>query len=242
MTKKRKPNFEDMEQPAIVFIVILRFISAIGLMAGILFLSAGRLNWWEAWVYLISTLLILIASRVTMFIKDPDLIIERMSASKKENVKTWDKVFVPVAALYLPLITLVVTGLDKRFGWSGDMPNPVQMIAFFITFAANLFATWASFVNRFFSSHVRIQYDRGHAVIKEGPYRWIRHPGYTGVIISWLATPIFFGSWWAWIPTGLIVLTYIIRTVFEDRTLQAELPGYKRYTKEVPYRLIPGIW
>jgi len=105
-----------------------------------------------------------------------------------------------------------------------------------------MFSTWATFTNRFFSSHVRIQADRGHTIVRTGPYRFMRHPGYTSGIVSWLSTPIFFSSIWAWIPTILTIIGYIIRTALEDRTLQEELPGYMEYTQEVRYRLLPGIW
>ena len=101
---------------------------------------------------------------------------------------------------------------------------------------------WAVRVNRFFSSVVRIQSDRGHAVVMDGPYRWVRHPGYVAGIMLGPGLALAFGSLWALIPAGLMVLVLILRTWLEDRTLQRELPGYIEYAEEVPYRLAPGIW
>ncbi len=96
--------------------------------------------------------------------------------------------------------------------------------------------------NRFFSSHVRIQTDRGHMVVNQGPYKYVRHPGYAGGLLSWVASPIFFSSYWVIIPTMLAITASVIRTSKEDQTLQEELPGYADYVREVKYRLLPGIW
>ena len=96
--------------------------------------------------------------------------------------------------------------------------------------------------NRFFSSVVRIQKDRGHTVVTGGPYQFVRHPGYVGGILSALGTALLLGSWWAFVPTGLLVCVIVVRTALEDRTLQAELEGYRDYAGRVRYRLLPGIW
>ena len=102
--------------------------------------------------------------------------------------------------------------------------------------------TWALWVNRFFSSVVRIQTDRGHKVVRNGPYRFVRHPGYAAGIVSLISLPLVLGSMWGLIPAGLMVLLLIIRTHLEDTTLQKELAGYVDYTKRVRYRLLPWIW
>jgi protein-S-isoprenylcysteine O-methyltransferase Ste14 len=89
---------------------------------------------------------------------------------------------------------------------------------------------------------VRIQSDRGQTVCKEGPYRYVRHPGYLGGFLFTVTMGLMLGSWWAFIPQFIAALMLIPRTVLEDRTLQAELPGYQDYVRETPYRLLPGIW
>jgi protein-S-isoprenylcysteine O-methyltransferase Ste14 len=96
--------------------------------------------------------------------------------------------------------------------------------------------------NAFFSTAVRIQSERGHTVCRSGPYRFVRHPGYVGFILQSLGTPVLLGSWWALIPGVTAVVFMIIRTSWEDRTLQAELPGYRDFVQEVRYRLVPAIW
>jgi protein-S-isoprenylcysteine O-methyltransferase Ste14 len=97
-------------------------------------------------------------------------------------------------------------------------------------------------VNRYFSSQVRIQTDRDQEVVREGPYRIIRHPGYAGALISWLAAPVFFSSLWVILPTALVIIASLFRTALEDRTLQEELPGYEEYTQQTKHRLVPGVW
>ena len=242
MANKGKRGYKDMDRSEINRIAIMRLIIIVIFMLAVLFLSAGRLDWWEGWAYAGLALVVLIISRGVLLKTNPDLIIERMTARQKANVKPWDKIFVPIIALYMPLITWVVAGLDARFGWSPNLPDGIQVAALLLNFAGSMFSTWATFANPFFSSHVRIQTDRGHTVGRSGPYRFMRHPGYTGVVVSWLSTPIFFSSTWVWIPTMLAITGFIIRTALEDRTLQEELPGYKEYVQEVRYRLLPGIW
>lgn len=221
---------------------IIRLLVLMVMMLAVLFLSAGRLNWWEAWAYVGQTLFVLIFSRLVMILKNPDTALERSEAAQKEDVKTWDKTLMPLTALYLPLVSWLVAGLDERFSWSPDLPDYVKIIALAVIFLGSMIGTWAMLANRFFSSHVRIQTDRGHNVVSSGPYRILRHPGYAGAVLSWIAAPVFFSSIWVVIPTVLAILTVILRTSLEDRTLQEELPGYKEYTSKVRYRLVPGIW
>jgi protein-S-isoprenylcysteine O-methyltransferase Ste14 len=96
--------------------------------------------------------------------------------------------------------------------------------------------------NRFFSGMVRLQTDRGHQVVSSGPYQWVRHPGYAGVLLVYLATPVFLDTSWAFLPTGFTMILFVIRTALEDRFLQDELEGYRDYARRVRYRLLPGIW
>ena len=103
-------------------------------------------------------------------------------------------------------------------------------------------ASYALIENRFFSALVRIQTDRGHRVVSSGPYRWLRHPGYAGALMSFWATPSWLDSWWAFIPAALVTAVLVIRTRLEDETLRNELDGYDDYARRVRYRLLPGVW
>ena len=228
--------------PKIPWKGIVGLLIIVPLMLATLLLSAGRFDWWEAWAYTGAGLLVLVGSRVVMIRKNPGLALERSQALGKEDVKEWDKFLMPFTALIAPFISWIVAGLDQRFGWSGDLPNGVQIAALVVIQLGSLVGSWAMVANRFFSSQVRIQTDRGHSVVRGGPYQYVRHPGYAGGLVSWLAAPVFFSSWWLIIPTVLAIAASVIRTGLEDRTLQEELPGYREYAEEVKYRLVPGIW
>ena len=97
-------------------------------------------------------------------------------------------------------------------------------------------------VNPFFEKTVRIQKERGHHVIDTGPYAVVRHPGYAGFVGWIISAPLLLASAWAFIPALLAVVGILVRTILEDRTLQAELPGYCEYAVRVRFRLVPGVW
>lgn len=184
--KEEKVNTIDLRK------VIVRFVFTVLFMATVLFLSAGTLKWLEGWIYMGTSLVLLLGSRYILITKFPETAAERMNAGKKEDTQPWDKVIVPIVAIYLPMLTWVVAGLEKRFGLSANLPLWVQILGIGLYFAGSVFSNWAMFHNRFFSSHVRIQKDRGHEVVKDGPYAWVRHPGYAGGFLAWLVTPMFF--------------------------------------------------
>jgi len=121
--------------------------------------------------------------------------------------------------------------------------NPLaQIAAMLLVIAGHALVVWATGTNAFFSQVVRIQTERGHTVITGGPYRYVRHPAYVGMILVVVGAPIMLGSWWALIPGVISAVLMIVRTVLEDRTLQAELSGYVEYAQHTRYRLLPGVW
>jgi protein-S-isoprenylcysteine O-methyltransferase Ste14 len=221
--------------------VVVRF-AAVLCMPAILFLLAGRIDWWQGWVYLVTTILLSVVSRLIVIRTSPDLIDERARYGQLEGVKSWDKRITPILILYGPLATLIVAALDQRFGWSPQFSIVLQLLAELVLILSYGLSMWAMASNRFFSAVVRIQTERGHTTVTTGPYRIVRHPGYAGGIVTLLAIPLLLGSLWAFIPIGLTVIVYILRTALEDRTLRAELDGYKDYAARVRYRLLPGVW
>jgi protein-S-isoprenylcysteine O-methyltransferase Ste14 len=207
--------------------------------AATLFIPAGTLNWAMGWalvgiyaVWVAATALILIPN-------NPELLIER--ATRQKGYKTWDTILLSIVGL-TTIAKYILAGLDVRFEWTAQMPPALQIAALVIAALGYALVTWATAANAFFSKIVRIQEDRGHAVATDGPYRYVRHPGYIGTIASELATPIMLGSLWAFIPGVLAALLFVVRTALEDRTLQEELDGYKEYAGRVRYRLLPGVW
>jgi protein-S-isoprenylcysteine O-methyltransferase Ste14 len=221
---------------------VVRFALVALLVPLLLFVAAGRVDWWQGWVYAILTTATSLISRYFMIRKNPDLVAERARFTESEGIKDWDKRIVMWVAIVGPLVFMIVAGLDKRFGWSAEVALALQLGAIGVFVLGYALATWALVANKFFSSVVRIQTERGHTVVTSGPYRFVRHPGYAGGIAAWLFSPLFIGSFWSFIPVMLVVGLTIVRTELEDRTLQNELPGYKEYAERVRYRLLPGIW
>ena len=157
-----------------------------------------------------------------------------------KDVKSWDKVIGGFYVVFLVAI-FVLAGLDARYNWS-VVPLWAEVLGG-LAFVLSLVVTfWVMTANTFLSTFVRIQEERGHTTVTGGPYRFVRHPMYVGVLFMSWGMPVLLGSWWAVIPGVFIIIVIILRTSLEDRTLQAELPGYMDYTRQVRYRLVPGVW
>jgi protein-S-isoprenylcysteine O-methyltransferase Ste14 len=201
-----------------------------------LFGSAGRLDWSNAWVLLGLSLVTGLAFTAG---RDPELAAERRNVKAG---KSWDKVLVGITVLLGPMAVWITAGLDDRFHWS----NGISSLAFAAGLAAAVLGAaltaWAMRTNRFFSAVVRIQKDRGHTVIDGGPYRFIRHPGYTGMSVFILVTPLILGSYWALAPAAATASVIVLRTILEDSILHNELDGYADYARRVRHRLLPAIW
>jgi protein-S-isoprenylcysteine O-methyltransferase Ste14 len=209
------------------------------LMGAVLFVSAGRLDWLDAWVFLIAYFLVAAAGQVWLTKVNPDLADERSRWGP--NTKAWDK-WIVSANVALLFALLVVIGLDAgRYGWS-HVPWPVRAAALLGFVPAFGLPLWASRANAFLASTVRMQEERGHAVASAGPYAIIRHPMYAGMILYDVCVPLLLGSWAALAIGGVMIAMVILRTSLEDRTLQAELPGYQDYARRVRFRLLPGVW
>ncbi|MCB0017357.1 MAG: isoprenylcysteine carboxylmethyltransferase family protein [Anaerolineales bacterium] len=208
----------------------------------ILLLCGGDIRWWQAWVF---TLLIMAAGlggRIWAERRHPGLMAERQSAESLQEAKAWDKVLAPLMAISIAFPLVIVAGLDHRFSWSAAFPLWLNVLGLGLIAVGYALAVWALAENRFFASVVRIQMDRGHVVCDTGPYRLVRHPGYGGNVLALPGMVLAFSSWWTVIPAGVALIIAVIRTALEDKTLQAELPGYKEYAARVRYRLLPGIY
>jgi protein-S-isoprenylcysteine O-methyltransferase Ste14 len=210
--------------------------------AVMLFGAAGRLDWLWGWVVIGISVGFGIGARLVMLMVDPDVLIERGRSLDADNVKPWDRLLMPIVGLLLPFAMLIVAGLDQRFGLSPQLAPGLRVTALVVLILSMVLGTWALFANRFFSGTVRIQTERGHSVVSSGPYRFIRHPGYVGAILMYLATPLVLGTLWGLLPAALILIGILIRTALEDKMLHEELPGYREYAARTRYRLIPGVW
>jgi len=208
----------------------------------VLFVCAGDFGWWEAWCYSLLIVAAGIGGRILAERRHPGLMAERQSIEKVQSAKAWDKVLAPLMALSVGFPLIIVAGLDHRFGWSPAFPLLTAVIGFILISLGYAVAVWALVENPYFSSVVRIQTDRGHAVCDSGPYRIVRHPGYAGNILPLLGIVMALGSMWTLIPAAAALIIAVTRTALEDRTLQEELPGYRDFARRVRYRLLPGVY
>jgi protein-S-isoprenylcysteine O-methyltransferase Ste14 len=197
--------------------------------------SAGTVAFVGFWIYLAILAAVMAASFAFL---DPGLLRERMRPGGQR----------PPLALRLltPFILahLIIAGLDRgRFHWSDSIPAWLRAAGLLMVAAGYGLVFWAMRVNRFFSSVVRIQSDRGHHIVATGPYHWIRHPGYLAGIVIISASGVALGSWLATATLVVFSLPFLLnRVITEDRVLQAELAGYRDYAARVRWRILPGIW
>lgn len=223
--------------------VILRFwlreTMGLVIIGGALFWAAGTFDWLPAWAVLGITAAWIVSTYSVIIKNNPDLLAERLGPRK--NAKRWDTLIMGIVGV-AQLARTIVAGLDYRHSWTGTFSPAVQVIALLLCAAGYALVTWATASNAYFSQIVRLQPERGHSVATGGPYKFVRHPAYSGGILFDLAVPLLLGSWWALIPSGLSAVLFIIRTALEDRTLQAELEGYPDFAKKVKFRLLPGVW
>ena len=231
----------DQKHLSARFSIIINFLSLILLLLSP-FLASGDWTWDLGWLYTGSMILYTFISRIIAIRLHPGFARERATASGMQDTKGWDKWIVPLIALWLPLLAVLVAGLDKRLGWSTMMSDWVHWLGLALLVIGYSVGTWAMAVNAFFSSHVRIQKDRGHQVINKGPYAIVRHPAYVTGAVAMCGIPLLLDSLLAFAPIVLLCIGIVIRTALEDKTLLAELPGYKEYAEKVRFRLIPGVW
>ena len=221
--------------PGLGRIVFLRASLALPIMALIIILPAGRWNYWQGWMYILTLFVPMIFIFAYLLKNDPALLERRMRMREKEAVQ---RKIVSLSYLYF-LVAFILPGLDVRFGWS-DVPPFVSIIAGVIVFAGYMIFFWVLVTNSFVSRVVEVKSNQ--RVISAGPYALVRHPMYTGVIIMYLASPVALGSYWGLFPAVLIVPLLIARIYNEEQVLLRDLSGYKEYTQSVVFRLIPGLW
>ena len=220
--------------------MLIRFLATLLLSAILIFAGAGRLSWTLGWIFLTAWIVPKLVFLVLLRWLDPDLLIERVTRHK--NTQPYERFILPLYFVFA-FGTFIVASLDGgRFRWSGDVPLALVIESYVIYVLGNSLAGWAINSNPFFSAESRLQTDRAQKVTRAGPYRFVRHPGYSAAVLLWLTTGLMLESWWAVIPGFLAGLTMVIRTIYEDRMLSAELPGYAEYAAQVRYRLFPGIW
>jgi protein-S-isoprenylcysteine O-methyltransferase Ste14 len=205
----------------------------------IIFISAGRLDYWQGLIYVIIGLIMSLLSYTVLRV-DSELLNERSKPG--EGAKKWDKTILGLSFL-ITISMFITAGLDSgRYHWSPNCHWSIYLLGIILTVLGQLLFLIAQKQNKFFSSTVRIQTDRGHTVCESGLYKVVRHPAYLGSIIQSLGFPLFFGSLWSIIPICLSIILLITRTNLEDKTLKNELQGYLEYSNKTRYKIIPYVW
>lgn len=210
----------------------------LGLVA-LIFLPAGRINWCPGWIFVVVVVATFGLSALVLARVNP--VIFRARSRFQPGTKQWDLILVSVILLAFSA-EIPIAALDAgRMAWSA-VPLWVVLLGYILLVGGIALTAWAQAVNPFFEPGVRIQSERGQRVVTSGPYAIVRHPGYTAAIGMFTGIPLALSSWVALLPAALAIVLLIIRTAWEDRLLQAELPGYSEYARQRRYRLFPGIW
>ncbi|MFA5901769.1 MAG: isoprenylcysteine carboxylmethyltransferase family protein [Hyphomicrobium sp.] len=221
--------------------LIVQTVIWLVILGAILFLSAGTLDWPEAWVLLVGSGGLGLVSAVIIARHDPQLIRERMRGPIQSKQKPWDKALLAVV-MVLCIAMFVVAGLDAVRYHSSNMPVWLEVLgALAIGVGIYIFHVVMR-TNSYATAVVRIQDERGHQVISTGPYAFVRHPMYTGAAFYFVGIALLLGSWYAVAIAVALIALFGLRAVWEENTLIAELPGYAAYAERVHYRLIPGVW
>jgi protein-S-isoprenylcysteine O-methyltransferase Ste14 len=211
----------------------------LAIMIAALFGSAGTWDWPRGWMFFGVYCLLTAIACVWLWIVNPEIFAARSKIQK--GTKGWDQALTIVIIVTFVAIVLVPALDDGRFHWA-PQPDEVTWLGYALFAPGFMGFAWAQSVNRNFEATVRIQTDRGHQVITTGPYAVVRHPGYAFAILMVTGMPLAMGSLYGLIPAGILVLLVLIRTLGEDATLKAELPGYAEYAARVKQRWIPGVW
>ena len=220
--------------------LVLRLSLGLIIVPAMLFIPAGSLRFWQAWVFLALVLVPTISSCLYFYKHDPQLIERRLQSQEKVSeqkllVRGLKVVF--FAAFLLP-------GFDYRFGWSrrflGGVPLWLELLSQALVLGGWLFVFWVLRVNSFASR--TIQVEAGQKVVSDGPYGIVRHPMYLGSLAMFLAIPLALGSYVAWPAFALLIPIYVFRLLNEEKVLRQELPGYPEYCLRTRFRLVPFVW
>jgi len=205
----------------------------------IIFISAGRIFYWQGLIYVIIGLIMFLLNYTVLKI-DSELLSERSKPG--EGTKNWDKTILGLSFL-ITISMYIIAGLDSgRYYWSPHFHWSLCLLGIILTISGQLLFLIAQKQNKFFSSTVRIQTDREHIVCETGIYKFVRHPAYLGSIIQAMGFPLLFGSLWSIIPISLLIILFLIRTYLEDKTLKNELKGYSEYSNKTRYKIVPNVW
>jgi protein-S-isoprenylcysteine O-methyltransferase Ste14 len=224
-----------MDRGRLLIKITFRLAMLLPLTGLLLFLPAGSLYYWEAWVYCGMLFIPMIISSYYLVFRDPEFLERRMKTEEKEKAQ---KIVQFLSGLLFTSV-FVISGLDYRFEWS-NVPLALVIISDVLVLGGFLYVFRVFQENRYAARTIEVE--EGQTVISSGPYAVVRHPMYLSVIPMYLFTPLALGSYWALVPALPLIATLILRILNEEVVLLRDLPGYDDYRHKVRWRLIPGVW
>jgi protein-S-isoprenylcysteine O-methyltransferase Ste14 len=219
--------------------LVTKLATVVALFVLVLLVPAGTWRWSAAWLFLGLYLAFALPVATWLFRTNPALLAQRLDWSKRAP-KGWDRALM-AALVPVFVVTYVLAGLDFRLGWS-HLPTAPRAVAFVLVGAFYVVLALVLRENAFLSRVVEVHPEAGHRVVTTGPYAVVRHPMYAGYFVWLLAVPVALGSLPALVPAAVLAAAIVVRTVLEDRTLHADLPGYPEYADKVRWRLLPGVF
>ncbi|MBI3175356.1 MAG: isoprenylcysteine carboxylmethyltransferase family protein [Chloroflexi bacterium] len=226
---------QTMSLAQLTRLVVTRVVMFFVFLGLFLFLPAGTWKFWQAWMWLVMMITLMLVTLRYLLKNDPALLERRMRM--RERVGAQQKI-IGVSLIFL-LASFIVPGLDQRYGWS-QMPAWVAILADTIVAIGYLMVLWVFKANTYTSRIIEVE--AGQKVVSTGPYALVRHPMYVGAFLTYAFSPLALGSYWAFLPGVMILPVLIFRIFNEEILLLRDLPGYREYTQKVRYRLLPGIW
>jgi protein-S-isoprenylcysteine O-methyltransferase Ste14 len=220
--------------------VVVQTVVWFAIQAAILLGAAGDWAWPQGWTYLGEVLALSSATTIGLMVSDPELLKARMTSPLKRNQRPRDLAIMGVlVAVYVGWFVLI--GLDHRFLWTGT-PLPVQILGA-VLIGVGMMLVWETFrANTFATTQVRVQAERAQTVVDTGPYKYIRHPMYAGMVLFVIGTPLMLGSLWGLAATVALFVLLALRTLGEEQVLKQDLAGYAEYMTRTPWRIVPGVW
>jgi protein-S-isoprenylcysteine O-methyltransferase Ste14 len=216
--------------------IVLRFAVVLTLIGIILFASAGTAHYWQGWVFLAVSAVANLMIVTYLFRRNPALLERRMQRKELRPLQRWFQ----RAGLLSWIGAVALAGLDRRSGWTKQLPGWVTAVAFVLLAASYVMIFEAMRVNAFASATIELQPEQ--KVIASGPYAIVRHPMYSGIVLMMLAVPPALSSWVALVCSGIMIAALVVRLLDEETMLRTELPGYGEYCTRVHWRLAPGVF
>jgi protein-S-isoprenylcysteine O-methyltransferase Ste14 len=226
--------------PGMIAKLLLQNIIFVVALGALLFASAGTLHWPAAWVFLVTSAILGPACGLWLAKTDPALLAERLRPTFQADQPAADKKFM-LTFVVVALIWLVAIGLDRRAQASG-VPLVLKALGLAMYLLSTAFIMWVFHENSFAAPVVKVQAARHHRVISSGPYAFVRHPMYSGIMLFFVGVPLLLGSWWGVAIAPVFAILFAIRARIEERALVEGLPDYADYAARVRYRLVPGLW